>query len=288
MWDLCLLWCCLSLWRGLLSCTRQALLWRFFVRNSCCWKSNPACIDSQGLAIEWQQTFATVGSSPSPGSSSHAGSSPSHWLSSGSSSCSSPGLGCSCAGSCPCAGTWTSFSTPTSHTAAEETPNKSCFALLCFAAVATGSRFTLTPWRTAWAISGFVEGISSGFDLQQCDTAFKPVGGHGGTEVGQLQHLCWEELQNQLSAVVQHASSTQQQQQQQALQPAIPSPSSTLVMNQDSGMDTHKRSDHSQGLSSTGQIDCCRRSDLSQGLSGANWFDSEGRNELSQVLQRAN
>jgi len=57
---------------------------------------------------------------------------------------------------------------------------------------------------------------------------------------------------------------------------------------QDSGVDTDKRSDHAQGLSSTGQIDCCRRSDLSQGLSGANQIDSEGRNELSQVLQGAN
>ncbi|CAK9251949.1 unnamed protein product [Sphagnum jensenii] len=53
-------------------------------------------------------------------------------------------------------------------------------------------------------------------------------------------------------------------------------------VNQDSGIDTDKRSDHAQGLSSTGQIDCCRRSDLSQGLSGANQIDSEGRNELSQ------
>jgi hypothetical protein len=59
-------------------------------------------------------------------------------------------------------------------------------------------------------------------------------------------------------------------------------------VNQDSGIDTHKRSDHSQGLSSTGQIDCCRRSDISQGLSGANQIDSEGRNELLQVLQGAN
>jgi hypothetical protein len=58
-------------------------------------------------------------------------------------------------------------------------------------------------------------------------------------------------------------------------------------VNQDSGIDTHKRSDHSQGLSSTGQIDCCRRSKFSQGLSGANQIDSDGRNELSQVLQGA-
>jgi hypothetical protein len=40
-----------------------------------------------------------------------------------------------------------------------------------------------------------------------------------------LRHLCQEELQNQLSAVVQQASSAQQQ---QALQPARPSPSSTV------------------------------------------------------------
>ncbi len=134
MWDLCLLWCCLSLWRGLLSCTRQALLWRFFVRNSCCWKSNTACIDSQGLATEWQQTFATVGSSPSPGSSSHAGSSPSHWLSSGSSagpgsgssSCSSPGPGWSCAGS------WTSFHHL--HLTQQLRKPLTKAALLCFAA----------------------------------------------------------------------------------------------------------------------------------------------------------
>ncbi|CAK9276664.1 unnamed protein product [Sphagnum jensenii] len=59
--------------------------------------------------------------------------------------------------------------------------------------------------------------------------------------------------------------------------------------NQDSRVDTDKRCDHSQGLSSsTGQIDCYRRGDLSQGLSGANQIDGEGRKELSQGLNGAN
>ncbi|KAH8957836.1 hypothetical protein BDL97_07G111900 [Sphagnum fallax] len=59
--------------------------------------------------------------------------------------------------------------------------------------------------------------------------------------------------------------------------------------NQDSRIDTDKRCDHSQGLSSsTGQIDCYRRGDLSQGLSGANQIDGEGRKELSQGLNGAN
>ncbi len=59
--------------------------------------------------------------------------------------------------------------------------------------------------------------------------------------------------------------------------------------NEDSRIDTDKRCDHSQGLSSsTGQIDCYRRGDLSQGLSGANQIDGEGRKELSQGLNGAN
>ncbi|CAM6010045.1 unnamed protein product [Sphagnum balticum] len=70
-------------------------------------------------------------------------------------------------------------------------------------------------------------------------------------------------------------------------------PSSVVIgvsdANQDSRIDTDKRSDHSQGLSSsTGQMDCYRRGDLSQGLSGANRIDGEGRKELSQGLNGAN
>jgi hypothetical protein len=41
--------------------------------------------------------------------------------------------------------------------------------------------YTTTTCLKTWAIFGFVKGISSGFDSQQCGKAFKPTSVFGGT-----------------------------------------------------------------------------------------------------------